>query len=65
LSMATTVELGRKDSHNAAVDPVLVARGRCGSVHLPTGRRCTRPSRHEGGCVFVLLEEQARHGSDG
>jgi hypothetical protein len=27
--------------------------GRCANVHLPTGRTCLQPERHQGSCEFV------------
>lgn len=31
--------------------------GCCANVHLPTGRTCTLPVRHQGACDFVRPEE--------
>jgi hypothetical protein len=43
----------RLDLHNAAVDDVAAAAGRCGTIHLPTGRTCQATARHGGSCDFV------------
>lgn len=42
----------RTDLHNAAVDLRSAEEGRCGAVHLASGRVCTRPARHSGSCEF-------------
>jgi hypothetical protein len=42
----------RLDLHNASIDEPAAAAGRCGMVHLPTGRICRAPARHDGGCEF-------------
>jgi hypothetical protein len=43
----------RLDLHNASIDEPAAAAGRCGMIHLPTGRICRAPARHAGGCDFV------------
>ena len=43
----------RLDVHNAAVDEPAAAAGRCGAIHLPTGRICRASARHTDGCEFV------------
>jgi hypothetical protein len=42
----------RIDLHNASIDELAAAAGRCGLVHLPTGRICQAPARHDGSCEF-------------
>jgi hypothetical protein len=42
----------RLDLHNVSIDEPAAAAGRCGMVHLPTGRICRAPARHDGGCEF-------------
>jgi hypothetical protein len=44
----------RLDVHNAGIDELAAAAGRCGTIHLPTGRTCRAPARHTGSCDFVL-----------
>jgi hypothetical protein len=43
----------RLDLHNAGIDELAAAAGRCGTIHLPTGRTCRAPARHADGCDFV------------
>jgi hypothetical protein len=31
--------------------------GRCGNVHMATGRTCILPERHHGSCEFVRPDE--------
>ncbi|HTX01365.1 MAG TPA: hypothetical protein VMD59_21450 [Acidimicrobiales bacterium] len=52
-----TQRRGRADAHNASVDVVLVALGRCGMTHLATGRVCAEPGRHQGPCEFTRRSE--------
>jgi len=47
---ATGVE--RLDLHNAGIDEVAAAEGRCGALHLPSGRVCQKQARHADGCEF-------------
>jgi hypothetical protein len=42
----------RRDLHNVAIDEPAAAAGRCGMIHLPTGRLCLAPAHHTGGCKF-------------
>jgi hypothetical protein len=42
----------RLDLHNASIDEPAAAAGHCGMIHLPTGRICRAPARHDGGCEF-------------
>lgn len=44
-------------THSTHVQADLAMAGRCGNVHLPTGRICTLPERHHGSCEFVGPEE--------
>jgi hypothetical protein len=44
----------RLDLHNAGIDELAAAAGRCGTIHLPTGRTCRASARHTDGCEFVL-----------
>lgn len=57
----------RLDSHNVSVDNALVAEGACGTLHLPSGRRCTRPLHHQDSCRFqhqpTATNEGERDGS--
>jgi hypothetical protein len=43
----------RQDLHNASVSEEAAAAGRCGQVHLPSGRTCTLEVGHPGSCGFV------------
>jgi hypothetical protein len=45
-------EVSRPDLSNATVREDLARTGRCAMVHLPTGRTCLRPLRHQGPCDF-------------
>ena len=45
----------RLDLHNASIDEPAAAAGRCGMIHLPTGRICQAPARHATGCDFVPI----------
>ncbi len=42
----------RLDLHNAAIDEPAAAAGRCGTIHLATGRICGATARHRDGCDF-------------
>lgn len=44
----------RLDLHNAGIDELAAVAGRCGTIHLPTGRTCRAPARHTDGCDFEL-----------
>jgi hypothetical protein len=48
---------GRPDLSNANVREDLATFGRCGLVHLPTGRACLLPLRHQGPCQFHQPQE--------
>lgn len=43
----------RLDLHNASIDEAAAAAGRCGTIHLPTGRICGARARHAGSCNFL------------
>jgi hypothetical protein len=43
----------RLDLHNASIEESAAAAGRCGMIHLPTGRVCQEPEHHADGCAFV------------
>lgn len=43
----------RPDLSSLHVREDVAAAGRCGNVHLATGRTCTLPERHPGSCNFV------------
>jgi hypothetical protein len=47
----------RHDLSNANVREDLATFGRCGLVHLPTGRACLLPLRHKGPCQFHQPQE--------
>ena len=44
----------RIDVHNTNVNEAAAAAGRCGMVHLPTGRMCRLRSLHEGACQLAF-----------
>jgi hypothetical protein len=54
---AAVGEEARPDLSNATVREDLARTGRCAMVHLPTGRACLRPLRHQGPCDFHGPEE--------
>jgi hypothetical protein len=43
----------RLDLHNTSIDEPSAAAGRCGMIHLPTGRICRERARHSTGCSFA------------
>lgn len=43
----------RPDLSSLHVREDLAMAGRCANVHLPTGRTCFQPERHQGSCEFV------------
>jgi hypothetical protein len=47
----------RPDVNNANIREDLAERGRCGMVHLPSGRTCLLPLRHHGPCEFHRPQE--------
>ena len=48
---------GRPDLSNTNVREDLAMAGRCALVHLPTGRTCLLPLRHQGPCEFHRPQE--------
>ena len=50
----------RLDVHNPNVDEAATA-GRCGTVHLSTGRMCPLPSLHDGACQFASTDPAIRN----
>ena len=48
---------GRPDLSNANVREDLATTGRCALVHLPSGRACLLPFRHQGPCQFHQPQE--------
>ena len=54
--MTLTGLVERLDAHNPSCDDVLARAGRCGMIHLASGRRCPRPIRHRGCCTFVAAD---------
>ncbi|MDR7082488.1 hypothetical protein J2X01_001777 [Arthrobacter ginsengisoli] len=47
----------RPDLSSPHVREDVAITGLCGNVHLPTGRTCDLPERHEGSCHFVGPED--------
>ena len=47
----------RPDLRSVHVREDVARSGRCGNVHLATGRTCILPERHQGSCSFVGPEE--------
>jgi len=47
----------RPDLSSLHVREDVAITGLCGNVHLPTGRTCDLPERHEGSCHFVGPED--------
>ena len=45
----------RLDLHNASIDQPTADAGRCGMIHLPTGRICRARAHHASGCTFVPI----------
>ncbi|MFC4397341.1 MULTISPECIES: hypothetical protein [Micrococcaceae] len=52
-----TVDGERPDLSNSNVREDLAMAGRCALVHLPTGRTCLLPLRHQGPCEFHRPQE--------
>ncbi|UTT69815.1 hypothetical protein NMQ03_01135 [Arthrobacter sp. DNA4] len=48
---------GRPDLSNTNVREDLAMVSRCALVHLPTGRTCLLPLRHQGACEFHRPQE--------
>ena len=47
----------RPDLRSLHVREDVALAGRCGNVHLATGRTCILPERHQGSCDFVGPED--------
>lgn len=47
----------RLDLRSLHVREDVARTGRCGNVHLATGRTCILPERHQGSCGFVGPED--------
>jgi hypothetical protein len=43
----------RPDLRSVHVHEDVARSGRCGNVHMATGRTCILPERHHGSCEFV------------
>ncbi|MCB5282827.1 hypothetical protein BJQ89_02589 [Arthrobacter sp. ES1] len=43
----------RPDASSSHIREDVAMTGRCGNVHLPSGRTCVLPERHQGSCRFV------------
>ena len=44
----------RLDVHNTNINEAAARGGRCGTVHLPTGRMCQLPALHDGACHLTF-----------
>ena len=44
----------RLDVHNTNINEAAARGGRCGTVHLPTGRMCQLPALHDGACQLTF-----------
>ena len=53
----------RLDLRSVHVREDVARSGRCGNVHLATGRTCILPERHQGSCHFVGPEDASGHTS--
>ncbi|WP_457973671.1 hypothetical protein [Arthrobacter sp. D1-17] len=47
----------RPDLRSIHVREDVARAGRCGNVHLATGRTCILPERHHGSCEFVRPDD--------
>jgi hypothetical protein len=47
----------RTELHNASIDDDVGAAGRCGLIHLPTGRICIREHPHGGSCELAAADK--------
>jgi hypothetical protein len=47
----------RPDIRSVHVREDVARSGRCGNVHMATGRTCILPERHHGSCEFVRPED--------
>jgi hypothetical protein len=55
-SQSPVIGTERLDAHNVAIDEPAAAAGRCGTIHLPTGRICRAAARHTDSCDFGPAE---------
>ncbi len=55
--MTLTGLVERLDAHNTSCDDALAQAGRCGMIHLASGRRCPLPIRHRGCCMFIAADD--------
>jgi hypothetical protein len=46
----------RLDVHNTNINETAARAGRCGTVHLPTGRMCRLPALHAGACQLAFTD---------
>jgi len=46
----------RLDVHNTNINEAAARAGRCGTVHLPTGRMCRLPALHDGACQLAFTD---------
>ena len=46
----------RLDVHNTNINEAAACAGRCGTVHLPTGRMCQLPALHPGACQLAFTD---------
>jgi hypothetical protein len=46
----------RLDVHNTNINEAAARAGRCGTVHLPTGRMCRLPGLHAGACQLAFAD---------
>ena len=53
-----------REVHNTSIDEQVAAAELCGMTHLPSGRTCTRPASHTGGCSFEPIDEARRHAAE-
>ena len=44
------------DVHNTNINEAAARAGRCGTVHLPTGRMCRLPALHDGACQLAFTD---------
>jgi len=57
--MPPIVPRPRLELHNLHIDQTVAATHLCGMTHLPTGRVCLLPERHNGGCQFTERPSRA------
>jgi hypothetical protein len=47
-------------THNTNINEAAARGGRCGTVHLPTGRMCQLPALHDGACQLTFPDPAIR-----